>query len=414
MLSLYIGKKNILDGLSDEDQLSGAKKSFEEILQVPSLAFLMGAGCSAELGIPLMSGFAEIIHEIKNKTYKELVRLYLGEERKIKPEEIEPFLGYLYRMISIGQSKTTEVKGKKETTFKHNNIKIGSEDFLCADIQTIIDEIKGIFYKKCANIDDSKLLFHKLFIKKILSRDPNQSLDRIKLFITNYDLALEKTCDLLGVSYFNGFTGNLVRKFNPSAFGLDMHYRNNQSSKMRRHDKVLDIVKLHGSINWFKDSSSEYNIEETCEKLQRGEVMIYPTPLKVESSLDMPYSELFRLFYSTIINPGTTLIVIGYNFGDDHINELILQALTIPSFRLVILKKPSDPAVKSLFDLDDPRIWFLSGEYDGGNKYYNHFGSFVTKILPAIDNEAEKIEEKILEIKKAKINSEKDKDSIEC
>lgn len=416
MPSLHIGKKDILKDLSEEDQIVGAKKSFEEILQVPNLVFLIGAGCSAELGIPLMSGFAKIIHGIKDENYKKLVKLYLGEEREMKPKEIEPFIGYLYRIISIGQQNIiTDKKGGKETKFRYDNITIGTENFSCSSIEKIINDIKEIFYEKCSTINDSKLSSHKLFIKKILSRDPNQSLERIKLFITNYDIALEKACDQLGVSYFNGFTGILDRKFNPSAFGLDMHYRNNQNSKVRRHDKVIDIVKLHGSVNWFKDNDIDFNIKETSEKLEKGDVMIYPTPLKAESSLDMPYSELFRLFYSSIINPGTTLVVIGYNFGDDHINELILQALTIPSFRLVVLKNPSEVILnnKILIDLDDPRIWFLSGEYeDGGEKkYYNHFEGFVNKILPIIDNEAEKIEEKIMEIRKTKSTDTKEQDS---
>jgi hypothetical protein len=66
----------------------------------------------------------------------------------------------------------------------------------------------------------------------------------------------------------------------------------------------------------------------------------------------------------------------GYSFGDEHINNLIYQALTIPTFRLVIftdLVYYNDEGIvhtreniNRLKELNDPRIWIV-----GSNKEFN-------------------------------------------
>src|ERR1700680_1144293 len=46
---------------------------------------------------------------------------------------------------------------------------------------------------------------------------------------------------------------------------------------------------------------------------------------------------MFRHFSTTIHQPQSALLPIGYKFQDDHINRLIYQALSIPSFALIIV-----------------------------------------------------------------------------
>ena len=64
-------------------------------------------------------------------------------------------------------------------------------------------------------------------------------------------------------------------------------------------------------------------------------VMIYPTPMKQNASFGSPYSDLFREFQARIVRDQSVLVVVGYSFNDEHVNNLIYQALTIPTFRLV-------------------------------------------------------------------------------
>ena len=72
------------------------------------------------------------------------------------------------------------------------------------------------------------------------------------------------------------------------------------------------------------------------------------------------------------------LIVIGYSFGDDHINRLIYNALASSSFRLIVLN--SSDSVKKLAALKNPHVTVA---YSTGEKKLHYFNNFVEHLLPA-------------------------------
>ena len=47
--------------------------------------------------------------------------------------------------------------------------------------------------------------------------------------------------------------------------------------------------------------------------------------------------ELFRDFAAAICRPNSTIVTYGYGFGDEHINRVLRDMLTIPSTHLVII-----------------------------------------------------------------------------
>ena len=65
--------------------------------------------------------------------------------------------------------------------------------------------------------------------------------------------------------------------------------------------------------------------------------MIYPNSSKDKETTEYPYAELFRDFAGALCRPNSTLVTYGYSFGDDHINRIIRDMLTIPSTHLVII-----------------------------------------------------------------------------
>lgn len=112
---------------------------------------------------------------------------------------------------------------------------------------------------------------------------------------------------------------------------------------------MLQLYKLHGSINWRSVEQSwtnPYGIESRQEPVEDTEAsVIYPTPTKHGNALAMPYAELFRRFAASVVRPQSVLITIGYGFPDEHLNAIIRQALAIPSFTLLVV----DPDPKSGF-----------------------------------------------------------------
>ena len=67
--------------------------------------------------------------------------------------------------------------------------------------------------------------------------------------------------------------------------------------------------------------------------------------LKIVKTADYPYVELFRDLAAAICRPNSTLVTYGYSFGDEHINRIIRDMLTIPSTHVVIISY-SDPLAR--------------------------------------------------------------------
>jgi len=165
---------------------------------------------------------------------------------------------------------------------------------------------------------------------------------------------------------------------------------------------VLHLYKVHGSINWRRRSTAASDViisHADPAETEYGDVMIYPSPLKVTEMNGYPYSEMFRHFSSHIHQPQSVLVTIGYSFQDSHINRLIYQALSIPSFVLIIVT-PDVLAPESgkpvgiyheiwrLKELNSKRILIVTGsERDGAGSYIRGAGTmqdFSTIWLPDI------------------------------
>lgn len=234
---------------------------------------------------------------------------------------------------------------------------------------------------------NNKYLFHEKFLKSLLQRPLN--LQRANIFTSNYDLAFEYAFDNLGIKYIDGFSGFHHRYFKPETFNYDIFYPGSTTSgKVQRIEKVVRYFKLHGSISWIgsdnRTPNNIYGIEEMPielikkkavegdEDMWYGNLMIYPTAVKKSYTLDLPYSELFRQFAYCISRPQSVLFTIGYSFCDEHFNDIIYQALSNPTFTLIIidyLGTQSSLEIKRLKELKDPRIIILEGDF---------FGDFLT------------------------------------
>ena len=260
-------------------------------------------------------------------------------------------------------------------------------------IETALDKIilrtKEYILYECLNeknkgIDENIVDIYKQFYRKLSLRDSN--LPKPNVFTTNYDLFSERAMDNLGISYTNGFSGFVERFFNPSIFNYALAEQMDISSlKWSVIDSFIYLFKIHGSVNWVERESNNklFSIQElqdvSFEKLKsEANYMIYPSPLKQNASLGSPYSDLFREFQKRITQKQSTLVTMGFSFGDEHINNIIYQALTIPSFRLVIFSdigfyvdnkyKAARINIEKLINLNDPRIWVIGTDSEFNNQ----------------------------------------------
>ena len=191
------------------------------------------------------------------------------------------------------------------------------------------------------------------------------------------------------------FVGSLAPIFRASRLDVDFHYNPpGIRGEPRFLEGVAKFTKLHGSLDWLstqnglirtglpfgaKDDHPEIPVEPL------NTLMIYPNSAKdIETSM-YPYVELFRDFSAGICRPNSTLVTYGYGFGDDHINRIIKDMLTLPSTHLAIIAHSDRNGRISKF-CDEignkAQITLLLGSHFGNIKVL--VNNYLPK--PAIDN----------------------------
>ena len=144
----------------------------------------------------------------------------------------------------------------------------------------------------------------------------------LELFTLNYDLLLENAFDEMRVPYFDGFIGSLRARF---------HTELVEASPGTDIEMVppffVRLWKLHGSVNWLWNSNGE--IVRLGNAVPKGlAAAIYPADTKYEESRRVPFVVLQDRLRRALHQPETLVIVAGYSFSDDHINEQIFDAAT--------------------------------------------------------------------------------------
>jgi hypothetical protein len=390
------------------------QEAFLKVLDNKNLSFLLGSGCSSykletdsfkEIGIPVMAPLANEFYSLPEfAEQKEWLKkeLLIDVSHSNFATNLETFLSTLHS-LSFYHSKINESKKPDETTKKFSEL-TNSEK-----IDVIIIQSRNFLLEKCLNSTNSKtekdkpsvdkplIELYKQFYRKLLSRNP--TLPRLNIFTTNYDLYSERAMDLLGIHYVNGFTGGISKFFNPAIFNYALAERMDLSqSKWSVIDNFFYLYKIHGSVNWIEADGENklFKVKEiqepTIEELKgKDNIMIHPTPLKYNASLGSPYSDLFREFQKKLMQNNNILVTIGYSFSDEHINNLIFQAFTIPSFRLIVIGEPTDKnAIGKLLELNDSRIWIIGEKWPDGETNYTplyFFKKFVEQILPDLTAE---------------------------
>ena len=181
--------------------------------------------------------------------------------------------------------------------------------------------------------------------------------DRLQLFTTNYDRCIEAGADVAGLRLIDRFVGTLAPVFRSSRLDVDMHYNPpGMRGEPRYLEGVARFTKLHGSVDWVDYDKTirriglPFGAKDIAPYLsapgfvgaEAMQLMIYPNAAKDRETASYPYVELFRDFAAAACRPNSTVICFGYSFGDEHINRVIEDMLTIPSAHLVVIAH-SDP-----------------------------------------------------------------------
>ena len=272
------------------------------------IAFFFGAGTSLAgkySDLPYVPAIAELTEKVESEIMKDA--LYKSALAEIKAEltdtpngfNIETLLSNLEDKIRIIGAGTLNALSKEDMEEMKKQIEscIQKEVSIHTDFdESIIRQMPQYNYAKWLKAADRK--------------------QAVEIFTTNYDYLFEIGMEALDVPYYDGFTGSYEPFFNPASLE-EMDYLSRQTK----------LWKIHGSLGLHKEVSSFG--EKIIRKYSDSEVLlIYPSTLKYSNSKKMPYAAYLDRIYNFLRQDDAVLFVCGYSFGDEHINERMLSALS--------------------------------------------------------------------------------------
>ena len=268
------------------------------------LGFLLAAGCPRSVkdaaGKPLlpdMAGLAEIIskaHEADADTtpYKRLLSELVKAGKKT--DNLEDVLTY--------------VRSMKEVSTGGGSVR-GFTEAELVDLETeICNTIAESVTRDLPTGDNS----YRRFARWVSSID---RVEPVEVFTTNYDLLAEQALEEQGVPFFDGFSGSRYPFF-------DIH--SVEDNKLPAY--WARLWKLHGSVNW---KTVNGDVCRVSKDVPGSPELIYPSKLKYDQSRKMPFLAMSDKLTNFLLKPHAVLFVCGYSFGDEHINDTIINALKV-------------------------------------------------------------------------------------
>ena len=142
----------------------------------------------------------------------------------------------------------------------------------------------------------------------------------LELFTVNYDLLLETALEQARATYFDGFMGNLRARFQTELVEA-MPGTDEESMP----SFLIRLWKLHGSLNWMWTQDGE--LVRIGHAVPDGlAAAIYPSDAKYQESRRVPFVVLQDRLRRSLNQPETLVLISGYSFGDEHLNEVLFDS----------------------------------------------------------------------------------------
>jgi len=127
----------------------------------------------------------------------------------------------------------------------------------------------------------------------------------------------------MAVPYFDGFVGHIRARFRPELVDAV-----DPSSLGALPGSFVRLWKLHGSVNWEENTTSEHRqiIRLGSPATKGTTAAIYPSDEKYDQSRRVPFVVLMDRFRRALEMPETFTLISGYSFSDQHLNEMIFDA----------------------------------------------------------------------------------------
>ncbi|MGH3547647.1 MAG: SIR2 family protein [Pseudonocardiaceae bacterium] len=144
----------------------------------------------------------------------------------------------------------------------------------------------------------------------------------VELFTVNYDLLLETAMEARGIAYFDGFVGALRARFRAELVEAAPADTNGWLPRF-----LVRLWKLHGSVHWAWESDARAEVVRLGTPVIDGApAAIYPSDAKYDESRRVPFVVLQDRFRRALHHSETLVLISGYSFTDEHLNEMMFDA----------------------------------------------------------------------------------------
>ncbi|MGE5506608.1 MAG: SIR2 family protein [Actinomycetota bacterium] len=152
---------------------------------------------------------------------------------------------------------------------------------------------------------------------------------RVTVVTPNYDRLIEYGADQGGFCHQTGFTGIYSRRWEGLA-----HAPRFFRTDTRQEERTVDVLKVHGSIDWFRGGDGDpvglpvHALTEDGLQVPAGmqPVIVPPTKEKYRQSQFDPYRSLMGQA-DDALKSAAAFLCIGYGFNDVHVQLYLTRAL---------------------------------------------------------------------------------------
>ena len=274
-----------------------------------NIGFFFGAGTSCAFGLPNIMTLTSECRERLNETEKKLLDKVAKSVIDLsgKPQvSIEDMLNYIRQICELTQ-------GRKDYNFGG----ITGEEAANLD-RKICEAVFTVIREKEEQADIAEL-------RKFVAWYDSANRHFLKeIYTTNYDMLIEMALEANYTPYFDGFSGSYEPFFFPESIES---FPNEDDST----SKWIRLWKIHGSLNWMKKKQTPTSAERIVRigKIDnpKDELMIYPSKDKYNLSRKEPFIAYFDRLKQYLQKGELVFICTGYSFLDQHITDILFNAM---------------------------------------------------------------------------------------
>ena len=254
---------------------------------------VIGTGGTIPYGIPGMNELADYILNTLNSKY-------LGQE------------GW--------ENFSLNLKAGKDLESALNGINLSSDilDDIVVATWTLINKSDLVLFERL--LDNKELLP----ITKLINKFYYPSPQNVNIITTNYDRVIEYACDQIGLKVNNCFSGYYRKTFDDSPLIMK---------------NIVNLVKVHGSLDWFKDESDYVVSIPLQNKIPKNFIpeLVTPGENKYKSIMNGEYRNLVHIS-DDLIKKASAFLCIGYGFNDEQIQRNIIERVRLGTPIVIVTK----------------------------------------------------------------------------